>query len=107
MEKVRDGWKQLIRPATIDESSPPGKEGSCTSGPRMKCWESQTRSIAARISSRIGAYCAFRSSRGTFMEDRRIKVEDYVPRPRWKASSRKEVVLDQRSDILMTFGSSA
>ncbi len=36
-----------------------------TSGPPMKCCASHTRSIAARISSRIGAYCAFKSNRGT------------------------------------------
>src|SRR5579864_6398829 len=53
-----------------------------TSGPRMKCWESQTRSIAARISSRIGAYWAFRSSRGTFMFDcRKVGELYYSPSP--------------------------
>src|SRR5262245_62940399 len=31
----------------------------------MKRWLSQTRTIAARISSRMGRYCAWRSSSGT------------------------------------------
>ena len=38
---------------------------SATVGPRMHCWLSSTASTAARISSRIVAYWAFRSSRGT------------------------------------------
>ena len=36
-------------------------------GPRMHCWLSRTASTAARISSRIVAYWAFRSSSGTFI----------------------------------------
>ena len=36
-----------------------------TSGPRMKCWVSQTRVIAASTSPRNGANCAVRSSNGT------------------------------------------
>ena len=36
-----------------------------TSGPSTNCWETQTRSIAARISSSIPAYCRFRSRVGT------------------------------------------
>ena len=38
---------------------------SVTAGPRMHCWLSSTASTAARISSRIVAYWAFRSSSGT------------------------------------------
>src|SRR5580765_3503806 len=38
-----------------------------TSGPRMKRWLSHTRVMAARISSRMGAYCAVRSRSGTLM----------------------------------------
>src|SRR5580658_8001259 len=40
-----------------------------TSGPRMKCWLAQTRSMAARASDFKLAYCGFRSSRGTCMVD--------------------------------------
>src|SRR5687767_11366853 len=36
-----------------------------TSGPPMKRWLSQTRVTAARMASRSGAYCAWRSSNGT------------------------------------------
>src|SRR5262245_9445541 len=43
---------------------------SCsTSGPMMKRWLSATRVSAARISSRIGRYCACRSSKGTDIVD--------------------------------------
>jgi hypothetical protein len=41
------------------------RSNASTSAPRMNCWLSHTRAIAARISSRIGANCAFRSSSGT------------------------------------------
>src|SRR5712692_423063 len=38
-----------------------------TSDPRINRCDSQTRSIAARISARIVAYCAGKSSKGTFI----------------------------------------
>src|SRR3954466_3582047 len=39
-----------------------------TSGPPMNRWLSQTRAMAARISSRSGRYCAFRSRSGTVVK---------------------------------------
>src|SRR5208283_2721770 len=41
------------------------RSSACTSGPRMKLWESHTRSIAASTSSRMPAYCRRKSSSGT------------------------------------------
>src|SRR5215813_971515 len=41
------------------------RSNASTSGPRMKCCDEQTRSIAARISGRIALYCRCRSRRGT------------------------------------------
>ena len=38
-----------------------------TFGPRMKCWDSKTSPIAASTSALIVAYCALRSSSGTFI----------------------------------------
>ena len=47
------------RAAISSRSSP------STSGPMMKRWVSHTRAMAARISSRMGRYCASRSRSGT------------------------------------------
>ena len=41
------------------------RSSASISGPPMKRWLSQTVEMAARISSRMGAYWAWRSSRGT------------------------------------------
>src|SRR5271165_4404637 len=38
-----------------------------TFGPRMKCWDSSTSAIAASTSALMVAYCALRSSSGTFI----------------------------------------
>ena len=38
-----------------------------TFSPRMKCWLSHTLSMAASTAARSGAYCALRSSNGTFV----------------------------------------
>src|SRR2546426_4115595 len=38
-----------------------------TFGPRMKCWDSNTSAIAASTSALMAAYCALRSSSGTFI----------------------------------------
>ena len=38
-----------------------------TFGPRMKCWDSNTLAIAASTSPLMAAYCALRSSSGTFI----------------------------------------
>src|SRR5262245_50561521 len=40
---------------------------SSTFGPRMKCCDSITSAIAASTSALMAAYCAFRSSNGTFI----------------------------------------
>src|SRR2546422_967745 len=44
----------------------------------MKCCDSRTRSSAARISSRMPAYCAFRSSRG-MIPLQRSDVQAFAP----------------------------
>src|SRR5207237_343059 len=38
-----------------------------TFGPRMKCWDSRTSVMAAATSALMPAYCALRSSNGTFI----------------------------------------
>src|SRR5207237_7535070 len=48
-----------LRNAAASRSNP------ATSFPKMNCCESQRRVIAARISSRKGAYCRCKSSSGT------------------------------------------
>ncbi len=53
------------RTSSIRASS---SSSAVTSGPMMNRWLSQTRVIAARMSSRSGWYCPWRSSSGTFMD---------------------------------------
>src|SRR3954453_5604426 len=57
-EETAIAWRM----PSIEESS---RSSASISGPMMKRWLSQTRAIAARISSRSGRYCAWRSSSGT------------------------------------------
>ena len=61
---VPDDTPMACRTRSIAASS---RSSASTSGPMMKRCESQTRVMAASTSSRMPAYCAFRSSSGTFL----------------------------------------
>ena len=52
-------------PAGTSRYDASSRSSASTSGPMMNRWLSQTRVIAARISSRSGRYCASRSRSGT------------------------------------------
>ena len=64
---VPDDTAMACPTPSMRASSP---SSAAISGPMMKRWLSQTRVIAARISSRSGRYCALRSRRGTMDADR-------------------------------------
>ena len=53
----------IASPASRDTAS--SRSSASTSAPMMNRWLSQTRAIAARISARMGRYCASRSRSGT------------------------------------------
>src|SRR5262249_51761313 len=58
---VPDAQPTVLAPRNSDARC----SNSVTALPRMYCWESQTRSIAAKTSTRIWAYCREKSSMGT------------------------------------------
>src|SRR5438445_793506 len=59
--------KEREAPVMADRTRPAAFLHCSTFGPRMKCWDSNTLAIAASTSPLMAAYCALRSSSGTFI----------------------------------------